>query len=150
MTDSGPAFQMPPQSHVFLSPPAASLLATTPVVKLKFSANADFGAAQHRIQLRINTTTLPSAYDAYIGSFWGCDSPYGPDLYQVTLPASYFNSIKGTGNLTLTMTPYATPPSQGMQECLISTSHIQVTLEYSTATSADNNQNGIPDECPGG
>jgi hypothetical protein len=143
-------FYTSPQSYVFSSPPAAATFGSSPTVKLKFAANADFAAFQHRIRLTINSTVLSSNYDAYAGSYWGCDSPYGPDLCEVTLPAGYFNSIKGTGNLTVIMTPYTTVPSQGMHECGISDSYIQVTLEYSIATSPDLNQNGIPDECPGG
>jgi len=131
-----------PQSHTFVSPPPA----TSDPVTLHFAANADFAAAYHRIQIRLNTTILG---DAYTANYFGCDSPYGPDEFTMTISASWYNQIKGTGNVVITMTPGGTA-STGMQECSGSPSWIEVTLEYSDAYSLDVNHNGIPDECPGG
>jgi len=126
-----------PQNYVVAGAPDAA-----GDVTLDFFAIGDFDATSERITVFVGGTNLGFIFEVANAC------PQAEDTDQVVVPPATWNTAitSGGGDVTIQMSPSSQVNST---ECFSGT-HIRVSVSYpATPASADDNTNGIPDECEG-
>ncbi len=122
-----------PQAFEVLSAPEASS-----DVVLMFRAQADLGAAEERIAVKIDGTFV-----GYVFEYTGRNCPTSADYDAVVVSAEVFNSALDDGSATVRVIPSKYVVAG---ECALP-STISVTVAYTGFVSVECYENGIPDEC---
>ncbi len=123
-----------PQAFTISAPPASQA-----DVILTFAAYANLGGAADHVAVDVNGIAAGSVFGTN-----GSDCPETqPDVASLIVPMALFNSAVGGGDVVITMTPSA---EVDPGECDLPTS-IEVQAQVFVSSSADLDQDGVPDEC---
>jgi hypothetical protein len=129
------------QSYTIVAAPSA-----ISDVLLSFVAQSDINGTDEHVYVDINGTSVGTVYGA----------PHAPMFFQcaanqqdtITVPMATYNTARaaGGGNVTI-----HTVPQTGVNTPCAGGNYIQIAITYNRASgSADQNGNGIPDECERG
>ncbi|MCH7721154.1 MAG: hypothetical protein IH988_09240, partial [Planctomycetes bacterium] len=122
-----------PQSYTI---PAAPLALDD--VTLSFSAVADLNLETQWIDVDINGTFV-----GMIFTDGATDCPSTPNVDQLVLSLETYNAAVNGNDAVIGLVP----TDEVVNLCFAPPSYIVVSVEYEIAVSADDNGNGIPDEC---
>ncbi len=123
-----------PRTVLIPSPPQA-----VDNVVIEISAIADLSDINEYLDVYVNSTMVGRVFDSIFH-----DCPATPDVDQITVSPTMWNSLVGTGDAQVILVANT---AVSYSTCQYYGAMLKVSVRYSLSSSGDCNQNGVPDEC---
>ncbi|NLE60470.1 MAG: hypothetical protein GX616_19145, partial [Planctomycetes bacterium] len=108
-------------------------------VVIEISAIADLSDTTEYLNVYVNSTMVGRVFDSIFH-----DCPATPDVDQITVSPTMWNSLVGTGDAQVILVANT---AVSYSTCQYYGAMLNVSVRFSASSSGDCNQNGVPDEC---